>query len=295
MRFCKTGTILGTAVVCSVLLAGCGEKFPTLTQEEYDLIVNYSAGVLSKYNSQNGDKLTRLIPDPVEETAAGEEMPPEQPAAPEKSAQSAPAKPSEEAPVEETPIVPASQEDTGEEPGVIIPSEEEGTQASEDNTEESGGAAEETAQAAAVENAVDIGGNDLLQKMQSGIAVDFNGYYVLNSYPDNATGGTVLTAEPGCRLLILSFSLRNETGNSVDVNLLSSNPTFTLILNGQPVSKNLVTVLDNDFSTYIGTIPGGNSAGAVLCFQIREGQAKSIDTLNLKINYRGEEQVLRIE
>lgn len=102
IRYVKTAFALA---VMGMLLAGCGEKFPTLTQEEYDLIVDYSAGVLSKYNLGNGDKLTRLIPEPEEvpEEAPVEELPPLKPAAEEKPQKPAEEKPSPVVIKEETP------------------------------------------------------------------------------------------------------------------------------------------------------------------------------------------------
>ena len=70
---CRTAAI--TAFILTVFLAGC-ESFPVLTQEEYELIVDYSAGVLSKYSTENGDKLTRVAPlQPEEAAGAGESLP----------------------------------------------------------------------------------------------------------------------------------------------------------------------------------------------------------------------------
>ena len=282
-------TALAMAVM-SMLLAGCGEKFPTLTQEEYDLIVDYSAGVLSKYNLGNGDKLTRLIPEPEEvpEEAPVEELPPLKPAAEEKPQKPAEEKPSPVVIKEETPEggteekpaeEPAEQPDEAPEGDVTVPEKAE------------------TAETADAQNAVPVGSDkDLLQKMQDGLACNLNGYYVLNSYPDNAVSDSrALTAEAGNKLMILSFGLVNKTSGEMNVDLLNGNATYTLFINGQPVSRNMVTLLDTDMSTYMGTIGPGETAGAVLCFQVKEAQTKEIDTLSLKVNYHGEEQMLRIE
>ena len=297
------GSII-TVILTAALLSGCGESFPVLTQEEYNLIVDYSAGVLSKYSKGNGDKLTRVMPEVPEEEGAENEPPavpvqtPKKDAPAEKPAPAA--EPAEDqtdtgtADTEEAPIIvntpggdiadegepdegnTGNDTDTGEEPA------EENLPEASDGTE--------TAQQVA------IGNGDLLQKMQEGIEITFNGYYVLNSYPDSSSAEYAsLKAEPGNKLLILSFTMTNRSGTDTGVDFLNANPTFTLYINGQPVSRQMVTVLDNDMGTYMGQIPGGGSAGAVLCFNVKEAQARSINTMSLKLNLRGEEQMLGIE
>ncbi len=292
MKVRKAVRIAAAWMIC-VLLAGCGEPFPTLTQEEYNLIVDYSAGVLSKYSTGNGEKLTRLMPK-EEAPADAQEVPggstsPAPVVTPPAPEPSVPADQPEKQP-EETQTPDTSEQQTPPSGGT-----DAGSEATD--TPEPSGAGDDSATTPVSEEqqAVTIGRDDLLQKMQDGIQVDFNGYYVMNMYPDSSVGGAVLSAESGCKLLILSFSMKNTNSDAMNVDILHANPTFTLILNGEPVSRNLVTVLDNDMSTYSGTVGAGESAGAVLCFQVKEAQAKAIDTLNLKVNLRGEEQVLKIE
>ena len=283
-----------------IMLSGCGEQFPVLTQEEYDLIMDYSAGVLSKYSTNSGDKLTKLPPP---EPEAAEEEEPEEPAETKKPApKPAAVKPVKEEPVEEPETEPPVEEEP-EEPdddGAIIVNNGGGSDTEEpesaeepeiiegsegDGTESSGSAGE-----------VEVADSDLLKRLQSGIRVDLNGYYVLNSYPEGAGNSNIaLNAEAGKKLLILSFSLTNETSGAIDVDYLSKAPSFTLLINGEPVSRNMTTLLDNEMSTYASSIEGGETKGAVLCFQIKEAQAKAIDTLSVRMNCFGEEQMLRVE
>ncbi|MCR4764147.1 MAG: hypothetical protein K5696_11525 [Lachnospiraceae bacterium] len=287
------------AILCSVVLSGCGEKFPALTQEEYDLIVDYSAGVLSKYNMGNGDKLTKLPPLQAEEEA-GTPIPgadiPEQ-----TTVQTKPAV-TETSKTEQTVSGPTVKEQTESEPAgggdsqpdesPIVMNDGSGDDA-EENTEPSG--EEQTAEIPSGDSMPIESDGNLLQQLQSGIGISFNGYYVLNSYPEGGNSYTGVTAEAGKKLLILSFTLSNGTSGDVNADILNGNPTFTLYINGQPVAKQLVTALDNDLGTYIGTIPAGGNSGAVLCFQVQDVQAKAIDTMSVKLNYHGEEQFLSIE
>ena len=287
MKVRRTVRIAAAGMIC-ILLAGCGEQFPTLTQEEYNLIVDYSAGVLSKYSTGNGDKLTRLMPK--EEEAQGEpgaSTPPAPVVTPPAPEPSVPEDKPEIQP--EEPQKPDTSDQQTDQPA------DAGSEATDTQEPSGSGGDTATTPVSDEQQAVAIGRDDLLQKMQDGIQVDFNGYYVMNMYPDSSVGGAVLSAESGCKLLILSFSMKNTNSDAVNVDILHANPTFTLILNGEPVSRNLVTVLDNDMSTYSGMVGADESTGAVLCFQVKEAQAKAIDTLNLKVNLRGDEQVLKIE
>ncbi len=276
----KAISMLVSALVCGMMLSGCGEKFPTLTQEEYDLIVDYSAGVLAKYSTSSGDKLTCLPPP---EEPVPEEEQTDEPAAEDEEKPAPAPKVKEKAPEEK---------DTDEEPGgsdvtdePAADDEEPSPETTEDDPPES---ADETA---------DIGGgDDLFQKIQEGISVSFNGYYVLNKYPDNVTGsGTALKADPGNKLLILSFDLTNEKGEAVYADMLGADPMFTLMIDQRPVSKNLVTLLDNELSTFAAELEPGETRGVILCFNVTEEQAKQLDTVILRVNCRGEEQIIKLQ
>ncbi len=281
------------AIFLSAVLSGCAE-FPALTQEEYDLIVDYSAGVLSKYSTGNGDKLTRVAPLVPEEPEGNAEQPTADPAPAQKQGTPVSTSPAGSGGEGDAAVVwnegESEQQPTGNDDSRT--DQAEAASGQEEVRTESG--ADPSAGAQEAETA-EIGNGDILQRLQSGIGVNFNGYYVLNSYPDGAPGNLTLTAEPGKKLLILSFTLSNQSGAETRIDFLDANATFTLLVNGTPVSKNLVTLLENDLSTYVGNVGGGDQAGAVLCFQVDEAVIKDMDTLHLKVNYHGEEQKLVID
>lgn len=272
----KVIAILISALICGMGLSGCGEQFPTLTQEEYDLIVDYSAGVLAKYSTSSGDKLTRL--PPPEEPVSDEEQA-EEPASAE-AVKPAPA-PKDTMPEKE----PAGGTDASEGADAQDPADEEPPSETEADAPSEGS-----------DEAAPIGGDDMFQRIQDGISVSFNGYYVLNKYPDNVTGsGTALKADPGNKLLILSFDLTNEKNEAVYADLLGADPTFTLMIDSRPVSKNLVTMLDNELSTFAADLEPGETRGVILCFNVTEEQAKQLDTVILKVSCRGEEQIVKLQ
>ena len=277
----KVIAALVSALLCGIMLSGCGEEFPTLTQEEYDLIVDYSAGVLAKYSTNCGDKLTRVTPSEEPEEV--------QPQAPAPAEEEMPAPPEKEEKPEKTDAEPVNNQDTDGESGA--PSDEETI--SETGDEEPG---DEPSADTPDEGIVETGGDDIFQRLQDGIRVDYNGYYVLNKYPDNVSGsGTALKAEPGNKLLILSFDLTNEKSEAVYADLLAADPMFTVMIDSKPVSKNLVTLLDNEMSTFAGNMEPGETKGVVLCFNITEAQAGQLEQVILRVNCRGEEQIVRLQ
>ena len=70
----KVSVLLGGLMV-ALLTAGCGEM-PDLTQEETDLIAEYAAGILLKYDK---DQINRLVDIPeYDEEAEEEELQPEE-------------------------------------------------------------------------------------------------------------------------------------------------------------------------------------------------------------------------
>ncbi len=64
----KIGAVL---VAAAIFLAGCGDPMVSLTEDEEDIVVNYSAGTLAKHNSYQQEGMTALFPEeePSEEEA----------------------------------------------------------------------------------------------------------------------------------------------------------------------------------------------------------------------------------
>lgn len=69
----KKVSVLLCGLMVALLTAGCGEM-PDLTQEESDLIAEYAAGILLKYDK---GQINRLVDIPIDEEAEGEEVQPE--------------------------------------------------------------------------------------------------------------------------------------------------------------------------------------------------------------------------
>ena len=72
----KKVSVLLCALTAALLTAGCGGEIPDLTQEETDLIAEYAAGILLKYDR---DQINRLVDIPeYDEETEEEELQPEE-------------------------------------------------------------------------------------------------------------------------------------------------------------------------------------------------------------------------
>ena len=98
----KAGTLL-CGILAAALLSGCGDEMPDLTQEETELITEYTVGLLLKYDKYYGSRLV----DTTEYDVAVEEVP-------EETVEEMPEEPEEkteqENPTDETEVIDVSQD-----------------------------------------------------------------------------------------------------------------------------------------------------------------------------------------
>lgn len=118
------------------------------------------------------------------------------------------------------------------------------------------------------------------QELSKGIFLTYSGYSVAGAYPDN-DDIFVINATAGKKLLILNFRLANTSGMDVAVDMVKANPHFQVLLNGVNVGYTNVTMLDNDLSSYKGTIPAGAKLSMVLIKQMDAEKVKNVSSLGI--------------
>lgn len=119
--------------------------------------------------------------------------------------------------------------------------------------------------------------------LPAGINVTYTGQALYSDYPEGEEAFTI-TATEGNKLLVLSFSVSNTTDQDQLLDLIHIRPEFRITVNGNYTRRALMTLLENDLSTYAGTITAGESTTAVLVIEVDGETAENITsiTLNLK-------------
>ena len=119
----------------------------------------------------------------------------------------------------------------------------------------------------------------------SGIEFSYKDYFVSNNYKQGDYFS--LDASLGKTFVILNINLSNTSKKAITCNLLASQPIFTLKINEAEGTKNEVTILENDLSTYTGTLDIGQTATAILLFEVPEKTAENISSLQLNLQLNG--------
>ncbi|WP_408071252.1 hypothetical protein [Butyrivibrio sp. JL13D10] len=132
------------------------------------------------------------------------------------------------------------------------------------------------------------------QELSKGMFLTYSGYSVAGTYPDN-DDIFVITATSGKKLLILNFRLANTSGMDVTVDMVKANPHFQIVLNGVNIGYTNVTMLENDLSSYSGTITSGEKKSMVLIKQMDASKLKNVESLALIGDMGGETIEFKLE
>ena len=212
---CKRGLCMCIAGTMLLALSGCGGKFPDLTDEQYNHVVEYASGLLLKYSNNGVKKMTYLEPtQPVE----GVDALPDDVGMPE-----------------------AAPPDTPESPQVaLLPEDANALPEMPDLSELP---EEEEADVPAGE-AVAVTQGDA-QKLLNGLEVGYNGYAVYNYYPLEMAD-VIISAELGDKLLVLSFFVENPTDEELDIDMVVEDPVFRRAINHVEQGRYRPTILEDD-------------------------------------------------
>lgn len=224
-------TLVAAAVSSMCLLGGCGTQMYELTDEEQDIIVQYAAHALAKYNTYQKDGMT----NPPSE---GEQQKAQEP--------------------ESTQTTETQQDKTG----------------NVDSQTTEGGETQPAGQTDKISLAEAIGhGSDL--------NVSFTGAELMGTYQtDDAYS---VTAPAGKLYLIMKFTVTNPGAEAVAIDSLSYGPEF-FIKTGETEASAELTILQNDFSTYQGSIGAGQTIENVLLFAVPDSTTEGSGELFVKVN-----------
>ena len=301
MKMKKRISFAAMLTVLSLAVTGCGGNFPEMSDSEYNMIVNYAAGLLLRYAKGTPDRMTYLDAAYTPEHLVGiqpEEAAPS-PAEPAGTPESG-AEASAEANAAASEAAPPAQEASDGTPAEAGTAVSEADPAAQDAPSETPAGPEQPADTVEQPVSADIPADRVsieassLQRIANGATVEYTGYSVRNTYPDSQTQGAV-SAAPGDKLLVANFTIHNLTGDTVRFNTAGMNPQFKLLINGDVQGFTMVTMIANDFSGMDAQIPPGGRTDAVLLMEVPEDLAKSVNTLDLMVVRGADPQTIQLE
>lgn len=248
----KKGRVLGLLAMSAVLLAGCVDSMPELTDDQSDIISEYAAGVLLKYSPNYNYKIVS-----EEEVAAAMEV------MEELQEESATAQ-------EQTETDVTTEEETKTEteaPDQTETSEENGTESQDSGVEIVEGSAD-------TDFAAELGIENLILRYQS--------YELCSSYPNDNAGFSVDAAQDK-KLLVVHFDLESADGQDAECNLFAYGLHIKFNINDVVSADGLITMLPNDLATYMDTIPAGESADVVAVAEISDISDADISSLTIQM------------
>lgn len=228
-----------------LVLSGCGNAIPEMSDEQMNMVTEYTAALLLKYDANYQPML--LDQEQLEEE---EEI---QKEIAEEAARMEALEAAKEAAKNES----ENQDET---------------------TRESAGS--ESEQLDSVTPA------EFLELEQ--VSVSYNGIEYVDTYPTEGDDlFFALNASEGCKLAVIHLTVENlaDTENSVDV--FDKDPKFKVSFNGGEYHNTLMTLLEDDFSVYTGSLAAKEKIDTVLIVDLKEEECQEPESLNLYIKYNG--------
>lgn len=132
------------------------------------------------------------------------------------------------------------------------------------------------------------------------VSADYTGFEIVDSYPQETQKeeepSYIEKATEDHSLLVLQFTLTNQTENTKVCDVLSTSPKFNVVLNDTEQYSALTTLVLNDLSTCYQELVSGESVEMVLIFEIpvatTEKEMEGI-TLNVDLNENTSNIVLK--
>ncbi len=119
--------------------------------------------------------------------------------------------------------------------------------------------------------------------LPEGFSMEYSGYEVTDSYPQTEEMAFVIDASQNKKLLVLSFTVTNNGTESVDIDINGRKPYCVLRINDTDKYFIQTTLLNDDITTYHGTMEAGAAVQLVMIAEIPEEKADSIETLKLSV------------
>ncbi|MBQ8189866.1 MAG: hypothetical protein IJZ44_08825 [Lachnospiraceae bacterium] len=119
-----------------------------------------------------------------------------------------------------------------------------------------------------------------------GISISCNGVEFVDAYPES--GGEVflsVTPSAGCKLAVVRLDMVNNGSADAAVDMFAKDAKFKVSFNGGEYHNTMMSLLEDDFTMYAGTIAPGQKVSTVLLVDLKEEECNPVTGLNLYIKY----------
>lgn len=132
--------------------------------------------------------------------------------------------------------------------------------------------------------------------LPEGVTLSYEDYQVTDSYPEDGSEADYfsLDASAGKKLIVLRFRLANGTAQDESIDFLNMTSRYVITVNNMIRGNALPTLLPNDMSTYVDTLPAGGEQELVLLLEINEDVANDIQNLSLRLKNESNEYTIQL-
>ena len=121
--------------------------------------------------------------------------------------------------------------------------------------------------------------------LAEGVTLEFMGYTVADIYPEQNGADSFMTVEAGSgeKLLVLQFQLLNGTGQTVALDMIGAQTSYLVTVNNEYSHNSLITLLDDDLSTFYGELNPDEGRNLILLAEFKEEEVLDVATLTLAV------------
>ena len=116
----------------------------------------------------------------------------------------------------------------------------------------------------------------------SGVEIQYDGYDITDGYVESNQYFAV-NAMSGNQLVVLNFTLKNNTDTEQECNIPGSNAKFKIVLNGTTKATPQVTLLQKDFARWNISLSPGEEEKVVLITEVSNERAEGLSSVELEI------------
>lgn len=254
-RMKKYGYYLFYTMIISTMLCGCGSKLPELSETEEAVVTEYATNLLVKY-SLLADRT--LLNDAELETEIAKEEEERERFLKTKEMEKAYLKAMNSDKVTDNTV---NTDNTEQNETVSVPQKTVSEFIAEDT-----------------------------------ISINYASYSLCDFYPDNSVEDFFLAmdATDGHQLCVVKFSVENMSASDQELNMLNKQGRYSLRIDGGKIVQAQSTLLMDDLSSYVGTLPANGKEQLVLIFEV-PGDVSQIGTMDLIMEDSSGENILTLQ